>query len=148
MASVWHEKCIFKYVIILKTATEKNLDKSNKCAFAHLTCSKRLIKKSFFTLTCSSPGPKRPRLRGCVDSPEHGHPLCGGAVEVVVVGDGGYPEARVVLRRGVGSIAISRVVREAGLPVISEFCCFFILTLDTAHSLLSVGGERKRQRRN
>lgn len=66
-------------------------------------------------------------------------------MEVVVVGDGGDPEAGVVLWRGVGPIAVPRVVREAGLPVISEFCCFFILTLDTAHSLLSVGGERKRQ---
>lgn len=78
-----------------------------------------------------------------MDSPEHSHPLCGGAVEVVVVGDGGDPEAGVVLRRGVGSIAVPGVVREAGLPVISEFCCFFILTLDTAHSLLSVDGREK-----
>lgn len=78
-------------------------------------------------------------------SPEHGHPLCGAAVEVVVVGDGGDPEAGVVLRRGVGPIAVPRVVRDARLTVIGEFCCFFILTLDTAHSLLSVGGERKRR---
>lgn len=63
-------------------------------------------------------------------------------MEVVVVGDGVDPEAGVVLRRGVGSIAVSRVVREAGLPVVSEFCCFFILTLDTAHPLLSVGEGR------
>lgn len=80
-----------------------------------------------------------------MDSPEHGHPLRGSAVEVVVVGDGGDPEAGVVLRRGVGPIAVSRVVREAGLPVVREFRCFFILTLDAAHSLLSAGGGRKTQ---
>lgn len=96
-----------------------------------------------FHLTCSSPGPERPRLRGCVDSSKNGYPLCGGAVEVVVIGNGGDAKAGVVLRRGVGPIAVSWVVWEAGLPVIREFCCFFILTLDTAHSLLSVGGERK-----
>lgn len=66
-------------------------------------------------------------------------------MEVVVVGDGGDPKAGVVLRRGVGSIAVSGVVREAGLPVIGEFCCFFILTLDTAHSLLSVGRRERRE---
>ncbi len=138
---------------IFITATAfKNPDQPNPVGYwtsalylNHLTCIHRLIEKSFFTLTRSAPRPKRPGLRGRVDSSEHGHPLCGAGVEVVVVGDGGDPEAGVVLRRGVGPIAVPRVVREAGLPVISEFCCFFILTLDTAHSLLSVGGERKRQ---
>lgn len=79
-----------------------------------------------------------------MDSSEHSHPLRGAAVEVVVVGNGGNPEAGVVLRRGVGPIAVAGVVREAGLPVIGEFCCFFILTLDTAHSLRSAGGEGRR----
>lgn len=66
-------------------------------------------------------------------------------MEVVVVGNGGDAEAGVVLRRGVGPIAVARMVREAGLPVVGEFRCFFILTLDTAHSLLSAGGERRRR---
>lgn len=65
-------------------------------------------------------------------------------MEVVVVGDGGDPKAGVVLWCWVRPIPVPRVVWEAGLPVICEFCCFFILTLDTAHSLLSV--ERKRHR--
>lgn len=78
-----------------------------------------------------------------MDPSEHRHPLWGGAVEVVVVGNGGDAEAGVVLRRGVGPIAVARMVREAGLPVVGEFRCFFILTLDTAHSLLSAGGERR-----
>lgn len=94
-------------------------------------------------LTCSSTRPQRSRLRGRVDPSKHRHPLCGGAVEVIVVRDGGDPEAGVVLRRGVGPIAVTRVVREAGLPVIGEFRCFFILTLDTAHSLLSAGRGRR-----
>lgn len=79
-----------------------------------------------------------------MDPSEHGHSLRGRSVEVVVVGDGGDAEAGVVLRCGVRPIAVARVVRKAGLPVISEFCCFFILTLDTAHPLLSVSGERKK----
>lgn len=99
-------------------------------------------------ITCASPRSQGPRLRGRVDSSEHSDSLRGCAVEVVVVGNGGDPKAGVVLRSGVGPIAVARVVRKAGLPVISEFCCFFILTLDTAHSLLSVGGERKRARWN
>lgn len=45
-----------------------------------------------------------------MDSSEHGHPLRGAGVEVVVVGDGGDPEAGVVLRRRVGPIAVPRVV--------------------------------------
>lgn len=95
-------------------------------------------------LTCSSTRPQRSRLRGRVDPSKHRHPLCGGAVEVIVVGNGGDPEAGVVLRRGVGTIAVARMVREAGLPVVGEFRCFFILTLDTAHSLLTAGGGRRR----
>lgn len=98
-------------------------------------------------LTCSSTRPQRSRLRRRVDPSEHRHPLCGSSVEVVVVGNGGDPEAGVVLRRGVGPIAIARMVGEAGLPVVGEFRCFFILTLDTAHSLLSAGGERRRRNR-
>lgn len=84
-----------------------------------------------------------------MDPPEHGDPLRGAAVEVVVVGDGGDPEAGVVLRRGVRAIAVPRVVREAGLPVVGEFGCFLILTLDTAHPLLSEGGGwGRREKRN
>lgn len=67
-------------------------------------------------------------------------------MEVVVVGDGGDPEAGVVLRRGVGAIAVPRVVRETGLPVVGEFGCFLILTLDTAHPLLSDGNKEKRNK--
>lgn len=114
----------------------------------HITCIHTVILKTFSNLTCSASGPKRPRLRGCVDPSEHSHPLRGAAVEVVVVGDGGDPKAGVMLRRGVGPIAVPRVVREAGLPVVCEFCCFFILTLDTAHSLLCGWRETERERRN
>lgn len=79
-----------------------------------------------------------------MDPSKHCHPLRGGAMEVIVVRNGGDPKAGVVLRRGVGPIAVARMVREAGLPVVGEFRCFFILTLDTAHSLLSAGGGRRR----
>lgn len=94
-------------------------------------------------LTCSSTRPQRSRLWGRVHPSKHRHPLRGGAVEVIVVRNGGDPKAGVVLRRGVGAIAVARMVREAGLPVVGEFRCFFILTLDTAHSLLSAGGGRR-----
>lgn len=77
---------------------------------------------------------------------EDSHPLCACGVEVVVVGDGGDPKAGVVLRRGVGSIAVPRALGETGLSVVCEFGCFFILTLDTAHSLLSAGEERRGKR--
>lgn len=73
-----------------------------------------------------------------MDPSEDSHSLRGCVVEVVVVGDGSDPKAGVVLRRGIRPIAVPRVLCEAGLPFISEFRCFFILTLDTAHSLLSV----------
>lgn len=76
-----------------------------------------------------------------MDPSEHGDALGGATVEVVVVGDGGDPEAGVVLRRGVGAITVSRVVRDAGFPVVSEFGCFLILALDTAHPLLSNGNK-------
>lgn len=92
------------------------------------------------SLTCSSTRPQRSRLRGRVHPSKHRHPLGGGAMEVIVVGYSGDPESGVVLRRGVRPIAIARMVREAGLPFVGEFRCFFILTLDTAHSLLSAGG--------
>lgn len=78
-----------------------------------------------------------------MDPPKHGNALGGATVEVVVVGDGGDPEAGVVLRRRVGAIAVPRVVREAGLPIVGEFGCFLILTLDTAHPLLSDGNKEK-----
>lgn len=45
-----------------------------------------------------------------MDASEHRHSLRGRGGEVVVVGDGGDPEAGVVLRRGVGAIAVARVV--------------------------------------
>lgn len=76
----------------------------------HITCIHVVIQKTFSDLTCSASGPKCPGLRRCVDPSEHSHPLCGAAVEVVVVGDGGDPEAGVMLRRGVGPIAVPRVV--------------------------------------
>lgn len=95
------------------------------------------------SLTCSAPRTERPGLRGRVDPPKHGNALGGATVEVVVVGDGGDTKAGVVLRRGVGAIAVPRVVREAGLPVVGEFGCFLILTLDTAHPLLSDGNKKK-----
>ena len=76
-----------------------------------------------------------------MNSSEHSHPLRGAAMEVVVVWDGGDPEAGVVLRSGVCPVAIARVLWQARrLPrFISEFSCFFILALDTAHSPLSFG---------
>lgn len=67
-------------------------------------------------------------------------------MEVVVVGNGGDAEGGVVLRRGVGAIAVPRAVCEAGLAVIGEFRCFFILTLDTAHPLSSVSRRKERER--
>ena len=79
-----------------------------------------------------------------MNSPEHSHPLRGAAMEVVVVWDGGDPKAWVVLRSGVRPVEIAHVLWQAcRLPrFISEFSCFFILALDTAHSPLSFGRSR------
>jgi len=74
-------------------------------------------------------------VRGGADPSEDGHPLSDGGVEVVVVGDGGDPEAGVVLRRGVGPIAVARGLGDAGVSVVCEFGCFLILALHTAHYL-------------
>ncbi|TNN85421.1 hypothetical protein EYF80_004443 [Liparis tanakae] len=52
-------------------------------------------------------------VSGGADPSEDGHPLSDGGVEVVVVGDGGDPEAGVVLRRGVGPIAVARYLGDA-----------------------------------
>lgn len=74
-------------------------------------------------------------MRGSVDPSEDGHPLSDGGVEVVVVRDGGDPEIGVVLRRGVGPIAVARSLGDAGVSVVCEFGCFLILALHTAHYL-------------
>lgn len=74
-------------------------------------------------------------MRGSADPTEDGHPLSDRGVEVVVVGDGGDPEAGVVLWRGVGPIAVARSLGDAGVSVVCEFGCFLILALHTAHYL-------------
>ena len=74
-------------------------------------------------------------MRGSADATKDGHPLSDGGVEVVVVGDGGDPEAGVVLRRGVGPIAVAGSLGDAGVSVVCEFGCFLILALHTAHYL-------------
>lgn len=75
-------------------------------------------------------------MRRAVDSSEHRHgALADGSMEVVVVGNGGDPEAGVVLGRRVGSIAVPGVLGNARLSLICQFGCFFVLTLYTAHYL-------------
>ncbi len=74
-------------------------------------------------------------MRGSADPSEDGHSLADGGMEVVVVGDGGDPEAGVVLRRGVGPIAVACPLGDAGVSVVCEFGCFLILALHTAHYL-------------
>ena len=66
-------------------------------------------------------------------------------MEVVVIGDGGDAEAGgVVLGCGVGPIAVAGILRDAGVTVLRQFGCFFILALHTAHYLNSVGEKTKR----
>jgi len=74
-------------------------------------------------------------VRGGADPSEHGHPLPDRGVEVVVVGNGGDSEVRVVLRRGVSPIAIPGSLGDAGVPVVCKFGCLLILALHTAHYL-------------
>lgn len=92
------------------------------------------------SVTCATTSPKGSSVRGSADSAEHCHPLSHGGVEVVVIGDGGDPEAGVVLRRGVGPIAVACSLGDAG--VVCEFGCFLILALHTAHYLYSADNKR------
>lgn len=87
------------------------------------------------SLTCPSAGPQGPGVRGSVDPPKDGHPLSDGGVEVVVVGNGSDPEVGIVLRRGVGPIAVPGSLGDAGVSVVCEFGCLLILALHTAHYL-------------
>lgn len=76
-------------------------------------------------------------MRRSAEASEDGHSLPDRGVEVVVVGDGGDAEVRIVLRRWVGSIAVSGSLGDAGVTVVCEFGCLFILALHTAHYLYS-----------
>lgn len=76
-------------------------------------------------------------MRRRVHTPEDGESLACGCVEVVVVWDGGHAEAGVVLRGGVCAIAVPGALGQAAVPLLRQFCCFFILTLHTAHYLNS-----------
>jgi len=87
------------------------------------------------SLTGPSTSPQGSSVRGSADPPEDSHPLSDGGVEVVVVGDGGAPQAGVVLRRGVSPIAVAPPLGEAGFSLVCQFGCFLILALHTAHSL-------------
>ena len=84
-------------------------------------------------------------MRGSCDPPKDGQPLSDRGMEVVVIGDGGGPEARVMLRCGVSPIAVAGSLGDAGVLVVSEFGCFLILALHTAHYLLSVDNRRKKK---
>ena len=88
-------------------------------------------------------------MGGGVDPSEDGHPLADRRLEVVEVGDGGDPEAGIVLvlRRGIGAIAEAcGTLGDAGVSVVCEFRCFFILALYTAHYLYSTQIETLRNR--
>lgn len=84
-------------------------------------------------LTCPTTGPQGPGVRGRVDPTKNGHPLSDRRVEVVVVGNGGDPDG-IVLRRGVGPIAVPGL-EDAGVSIVCEFGCLLILALHTAHYL-------------
>ena len=80
-----------------------------------------------------------------MDPSKNRYPLANGCLEVVEVWDGGDPEVGVVLVlwRGVGSIAVARgTLGDAGVSVVREFGCFFILALHTAHHLYSIKSRR------
>lgn len=85
------------------------------------------------TLTGPAPWAQGSRVWGAADPAEHRDPLTDRSVEVVVVGDGGDPEAGVVLGRGVGPISVSGVLGGAGLALVRQFGRFFIFTMYTAH---------------
>lgn len=76
-------------------------------------------------------------MRRRVHTPKDGESLAPGPVEVVVVGDGGHAEAGVVLGSGVCAIAVPGALVQTAIPLLRQFCCFFILTLHTAHYLNS-----------
>lgn len=87
------------------------------------------------TLTCPTTTPKSSGIRGSADPPKDSQSLSDRGMEVVVIGDGGDPEARVMLRCGVGPIVVAGSLGGAGVSVVSEFGCFLILALHTAHYL-------------
>lgn len=89
------------------------------------------------SLTRPTTSPQGSSVRGSADPSEDGHPLSDRGVEIVVVGYGGDPETGVVLRRGVGPIAVACSLGDAGISVVCEFGCFLILALHTAHYLKS-----------
>lgn len=93
--------------------------------------------KNGLMLTRSSPGTQGPGMRWRVHTPKDSESLASGRVEVVVVWDGGHAEAGVVLRSGVCAIAVPGALVQAAIPLLCQFCCFFILTLHTAHYLNS-----------
>ena len=93
--------------------------------------------KNSSILTRSSPGTQGPSVRWRVHTPKDSESLAPGCMEVVVVGDGGHAEAGVVLRSGVCAIAVPGALVQAAIPLLRQFCCFFILTLHTAHYLNS-----------
>lgn len=76
-------------------------------------------------------------MRRRVHTPKDGESLASGCVEVVVVWDGGHTEAGIVLRSGVCAIAVPGALVQAAVPLLCQFCSFFVLTLHTAHYLNS-----------
>lgn len=82
-------------------------------------------------------------MRRRVHTSKDGESLAPGCMEVVVVGDGGHAEAGVVLRGGVCAIAVPRALVQAAVPLLRQFCCFFILTLHTAHYLNSCQRQKR-----
>ena len=100
--------------------------------------------KSSFILTCSSSCSQGPSMRRRVHTPKDGESLAPGPVEVVVVRDGGHTEAGVVLRSGVCTIAVPGALVQTAIPLLRQFCCFFVLTLHTAQYLNSCGKQTER----
>ena len=83
-------------------------------------------------------------MRRRVHTPKDGESLAPGPVEVVVVRDGGHAEAGVVLGSGVCAIAVPGALVQTAIPLLRQFCCFFILTLHTAHYLNSCWKQTER----
>lgn len=137
--SDWNEAAMNPYL------EENNLDFMSftiihKCVLGETyqtNVSNRAEEHQWFSVPLTRPttSPQRSSVRGCANSPEDGHPLSDRGVEVVVVWDGGDPEVGVVLRRGVGPIAVSCSLGDTGVTVVCEFGCFLILALHTAHYL-------------
>lgn len=131
------------YLVVARQTVIKNLNAESSKEHKRSTAQRF---KSSLILTCSSSRTQGPSMRRRVHTPKDGESLAPGCVEVVVVWDGGHAEAGVVLRSGVCAIAVPGALVQAAIPLLRQFCCFFILTLHTAHYLNSCWKQTNKKR--